>query len=62
MINMEEAERENVSASKIRRHIEKGMREGEEGSCWGCVAATRAPRNAARIRIICRDEIARTSE
>jgi hypothetical protein len=54
--NVEEAERDNASASKIRQVIEKEMREGEEGSGWRCVAVTRDPRNAARIRVTCRDE------
>jgi hypothetical protein len=54
--NVEEAERDNASASKIREDIEKEMREGQEGSGWRCVAVTRDPRNTARIRITCRDE------
>jgi hypothetical protein len=54
--NVEEAERDNASASKIRQDIEKEMREGEEGSGWRCVAVTRDPRNTARIRVTCRDE------
>ena len=32
------------------------MCEGEEGSGWRCVAVTRDPCNAARIRVTCRDE------
>ena len=54
--NVEEAERDNASASKIRWNIEKEMREGEEGNGWRCVAVTRDPRYAARIRVTCRDE------
>jgi hypothetical protein len=54
--NVEEAERDNASASKIRRVIEKEMREGEEGSGWRCVAVIRDPRNTDRIRVTCRDE------
>ena len=34
--NVEEAERDNASASKIRQNIEKEMRDGEEGSGWRC--------------------------
>jgi len=62
--NVEEAERDNASASKIRRNIEKEMREGEEGNGWRCVAVTRDPRHAARIRVTCRDEgeLARVKE
>ena len=62
--NVEEAERDNASASKIRQNIEKEMREGEEGSGWRCVAVTRDPRHAARIRVTCRDEseLARVKE
>lgn len=62
--NLEGAERDNASASKIRRNIEKEMREGEEGSGWGCVAVTRDPRHAARIRVTCRNEseVARVKE
>jgi hypothetical protein len=62
--NVEDAERDNTSASKIRQDIEKEMREGEEGSGWRCVAVTRDPRNNARIRITCRDEseLARVKE
>lgn len=64
MTNVEEAERDNASASKIRRNIEKEMREVEEGSGWRCVAVTRDPRHAARIRVTCRDdsELARVKE
>jgi hypothetical protein len=54
--NVEEADRDNASASKIRQDIEKEMREGDEGSGWRCVAVTRDPRNTARVRITCRDE------
>lgn len=39
-MSLEEAERDNVSASKIRQAIEKEMREGEEGSGWQRVAVT----------------------
>jgi hypothetical protein len=62
--NVEEAERNNASASKIRQVIEKEMREGEEGSGWRCMAVTRDPRNVARIRVTCRDEseLARVKE
>ena len=62
--NVEEAERDNASASKIRQNIEKEMREGEEGSGWRCVAVTRDPRHAARIRVTCRNEseLARVKE
>ena len=62
--NVEEAERDNVSASKIRKVIEEEMREGEGGSGWQCVAVTRDPRNADRIRVTCRDEseLARVKE
>jgi hypothetical protein len=62
--NVEEAERDNASASKIRQSIEKEMREGDEGSGWRCVAVTRDPRHAARIRVTCRDEseLARVKE
>lgn len=62
--NVEEAERDNASASRIRQDIEKEMRGGEEGSGWRCVAVTRDPRNTARIRITCRDEseLARVKE
>ena len=62
--NVEEAERDNASASKIRQVIEKEMREGEEGSGWRCVAVTRDPRNADRFRVTCRDEseLARVKE
>jgi hypothetical protein len=54
--NVEEAERGMANAGNIRQEIEKGMREGEAGSGWRCVAVTRDPRNIARIRITCRDE------
>jgi hypothetical protein len=54
--NVEEADRAAANASNIRQEIEKGMREGEAGSGWRCVAVTRDPRNSARIRITCRDE------
>jgi hypothetical protein len=54
--NVEEAERDNASASKIRQDIEKEMREGEEGSGWRCVTVTRGPRNNVRIRMTCRNE------
>jgi hypothetical protein len=54
--NVEEADRDNASASKIRQDIEKEVREGDEGSGWRCVAVTRDPRNTARVRITCRDE------
>lgn len=47
--NLEEAERDNDSVSKVRQHIEKELREREEGSGWQCVAVTRDPRNTARI-------------
>jgi hypothetical protein len=62
--NVEEAERDNASASKTRQVVEKEMREGEEGSGWRCVAVTRDPRNADRIRVTCRDEseLARVKE
>jgi len=62
--NVEEAERDNASASKIRQVIEKEMREGEEGNGWRCVAVTRDPRNVDRIRVTCRDEseLARVKE
>jgi len=62
--NVEEAERDSASASKIRQNIEKELRSGEEGSGWRCVAVTRDPRNAARIRVTCRDEseLARVKE
>ena len=62
--NVEEAERDKASASKIRQDIEKEMRSGEEGSVWRCVAVTRDPRNTARVRITCRDEseLARVKE
>jgi len=56
MSNVEEAERDNVSASKIRKVIKEEMREGEEGSSWQCVAVTQDPRNANHIRVTCRDE------
>lgn len=56
MTEVEEAERENVSASKIRQNIEKEMREGEDGSGWRCVVVTKDPRNVARTRITSRDE------
>jgi len=55
--NVEEAERDNTSASKIRQNIKKEMREGEEESGWQCVAVTRDPRHTARIRVTCRDEV-----
>jgi hypothetical protein len=62
--NVEEAEKDSASASKIRQDIEKELRGGEEGSGWQCVAVTRDPRNAARIRVTCRDEseLARVKE
>jgi hypothetical protein len=62
--NVEEADRDNAGASKIRQDIEKEMREGDEGSGWRCVAVTRDPRNTARVRITCRDEseLARVKE
>lgn len=62
--NVEEADRDNASASKIRQDIEKEMRGGEEGNGWRCVAVTRDPRNIARVRITCRDEseLARVKE
>lgn len=62
--NVEEADRAAANASNIRQEIEKGMREGEEGGGWRCVAVTRDPRNSARIRITCRDEseLARVKE
>ncbi|KAL1584022.1 hypothetical protein WHR41_08100 [Cladosporium halotolerans] len=62
--NVEEAERDNASVSKIRQNIEKEMGKGEEGSGWRCVAVTRDPRHAARIRVTCRDEseLARVKE
>lgn len=62
--NVEEADREKASASRIRQDIEKGMREGDEGSGWRCVAVARDPRNTARVRITCRDEseLARVKE
>lgn len=62
--NVEEADRDNASASKIRQDIEKEMRGGEEGNSWRCVAVTRDPRNTARVRITCRDEseLARVKE
>lgn len=62
--NVEEAERGMANAGDIRQEIEKGMREGEAGSGWRCVAVTRDPRNIARIRITCRDEneLARVKE
>ena len=56
MTEVEEAERENVSASKIRQNIEKEMREGGNGSGWWCVVVIKDPRNVARTRITCRDE------
>lgn len=56
MTEVEEAERENVSASKIRQNIEKEMREGEDGSGWRRVVVTKDPRNVARTRITSRDE------
>jgi hypothetical protein len=62
--NVEEADRGAANAGNIRQEIEKGMREGEEGSGRRCVAVTRDPRNIARIRITCRDEseLARVKE
>jgi hypothetical protein len=62
--NVEAADRGAANAGNIRQEIEKGMREGEEGSGWRCVAVTRDPRNIARIRITCRDEseLARVKE
>jgi hypothetical protein len=62
--NVEETDRDNASASKIRKEIEKEMRGGEEGNGWRCVAVTRDPRNTARVRITCRDEseLARVKE
>ena len=62
--NVEEADRDNASASKIRQDIEKEMRGGEKGNSWRCVAVTRDPRNTARVRITCRDEseLARVKE
>jgi hypothetical protein len=62
--NVEEADRAAANAGNIRQEIEKGMREGEEGGGWRCVAVARDPRNSARIRITCRDEseLARVKE
>jgi len=54
--NVKEAERDNCSASKVRQDNEKEMREGEQRSGWQCVAVTKDPRNADRIRVTCRDE------
>jgi hypothetical protein len=54
--NIEEVERDNASASKIRQDIEKEIRKGEKGSGWRCVAVIRDPHNADRIRVTCRDE------
>jgi hypothetical protein len=54
--NVEEEERGRANASKIRQEIEEEMRKEEGGSGWRCVAVMRDPRNADRIRIICRDE------
>ena len=54
--SVEEGERGRASASTIRQEIEEGMRNGEGGSGWRCVAVTRDPRNTGRIRITCRDE------
>jgi len=64
VFSVKESERDNASMSKIREVIEKGMREGEEGSGWRCVAVTKDPRYAARIRVTCRDEseLARVKE
>jgi hypothetical protein len=62
--NVEAADRRAVNAGIIGQEIEKGMREGKEGSGWRCVAVTRDPRKIARIRITCRDksELARVKE
>ncbi|KAI6824489.1 hypothetical protein KC343_g180 [Hortaea werneckii] len=54
--NVEEEERGRANASTIRQEVEEGMRKGERGSGWRCVAVTRDPRNSGRIRITCRDE------
>ena len=54
--NVEEAERDNTSVSKIRQAIEIEMCEGEEGSGWQYIAVTRDPYNATRIRVTYRDE------
>ncbi|KAI7705111.1 hypothetical protein KC353_g13078 [Hortaea werneckii] len=54
--NVEEEERGRANASTIRQEVEEGMRKGDGGSGWRCVAVTRDPRNSGRIRITCRDE------
>lgn len=54
--DVEEEERGRANASTIRQEVEEGMRKGDGGSGWRCVAVTRDPRNSGRIRITCRDE------
>jgi hypothetical protein len=50
-----ETEKDKANPGTIRQEIEKEMRDAGSET-WRCVAVTKDPRNAARIRITCRNE------
>lgn len=61
---VDEAEKTKIGPGIVRNSLETEMRAVEGQEKWRCVAVTRDPRNADRIRVICRDEseLARVKE
>lgn len=53
---VEDSHKHKAQIANIRRTIENEMRSKEEDSTWRCAAVTKDPKNADRIRIICRNE------
>lgn len=54
---VEEEDKSKAQPGAIRQAIEQELRKSEDRKTWRCVAATKDPRNTARIRITCRNEV-----